>query len=190
MRKKLFLVVVILAIMGFVESVPAQLEKGQTELSFGASFMAIDNGETYTAFNLPARFGYFITREFEIEPEIIFSAYKGGDPGLILSFNFLYNLSLDQSCRVSPFFLAGGGWTNSLHYFNQMNFGDTERDYTVLNLGLGSKFFLSSSAALRFEYRFQRFFAKKVKYGYWGYQSTYDPSLSYHNILFGLSIFL
>jgi len=159
--------------------------------------MRESDGGRETAFNLSYRFGYLITKEFEIEPEIISSTYEGGDPGFILSANFLYNVSLPkvpETSKAVSFFLVGIGWSNSLHYFNQMNFGDAERNYTVLNLGLGSKFFLNGSAGMRFEYRFQRFYAEEEKtryytYGHSGYY-TYDPSVSYHNLFFGMTVLL
>jgi len=188
MTKGFLLVVWILVSLTFISNPSAQVEKGATELSFAAAFMGVKESDhdLETAFNLSARVGYFITKEFEIEPEIIFSTYEGEDPGFILSANFLYNVSLPEASKAVPFFLVGIGWSNSLHFFNQMNFGDVERNYTILNLGLGSKFFLNGSAAMRFEYRFQRFYAEEKKTLYY----TYDPSVSYHNLFFGMTVLL
>lgn len=190
--KKALVLLVILAGLTMANPVAAQLEKGRIELSFAATYMGVKESDRdlQTAFNIAGRFGYFITKELEIEPEIIFSVYSEDfdldDPGFILSANLVYNLSTLKTKKVAPFFLAGGGWANSVHYFNQMNLGDVERDYTLLNLGLGSKFFLNRSVAFRFEYRYQRFFGEKRTD--WLY--TYDTSFSYHNFLFGFSIFL
>ncbi len=190
--KKALVLFTILAGLTLANPVAAQIEKGKIELSFAGSFMGVKESDKgfEAAFNLAGRFGYFITKEFEIEPEIIFSVYSEDfgpeDAGFIMSANFVYNLSLVETSNIAPFFLAGVGWANSLHYFNQMNLGDYERNWTVLNLGVGSKFFLSRSAAFRFEYRFQRFFGEKETF-YW---YSYDTSVSYHNILFGFSIFL
>jgi opacity protein-like surface antigen len=194
MRKKiLLLMVIILCFEGF-ENATAQLKKGQMELSLSAAFMGVkESGEDLsTAFNLSTRFGYFLSREFEVEPEIIFSSYGGdGNPGIILSGNFLYNFPNQKQFGAFPFFLAGLGWANSLHYFNQMNFGEVDRNYIFLNLGVGLKSFISKSAALRVEYRFQRFFAEKIEsWGQFTGHYTYDPSLSYHNLMMGLSVFL
>ena len=85
---------------------------------------------------------------------------------------------------------SGIGWSNSLPFFNQVNFGDVDRNYTVLNLGMGIKTFLNEWSALRFEYRFQRFLAEEVVVFTSPYRWSYDPSVSYHNLLFGLSVFL
>jgi hypothetical protein len=188
MPKGFVLLVWILVSLTFVSGASAQLEKGTKELSFAAAFMGVKESDQdiETAFNLSVRFGYLITREFEIEPEVIFSAYEGGDPGFILSANFLYNLSLPEASNAIPFFLIGIGRSNSVHFFNQMNLGDTKMDYTILNLGLGSKFFLNDSAALRFEYRFQRFFAEELRTPHF----TYDRSISYHNFAFGMTVLL
>jgi hypothetical protein len=194
MRKKIFLLMIFALCFAGFENAAAQLKKGQMELSFSAAFMGVkENGEDLsTAFNLSARYGYFLTKEFEIEPEIILSSYGGdGNPGIILSGNLLYNFHLQKQFGAFPFFLAGLGWANSLHYFNQMNFGEGERNYSILNLGLGLKSLIGKSAALRVEYRFQRFYAEKIEY--WGQFTghyTYDPSLSYHNFMMGLSVFL
>jgi|GEM_PF-1090467 len=185
--------VFILCFAGF-ENATAQLKKGQMELSLSAAFMGIqESGEDFSsAFNLSTRLGYFLSKEFELEPEIIFSSYGGdGNPGIILSGNLLCNLHLQKQFGGFPFFLAGLGWANSLHYFNQMNFGEVDRNYTILNLGVGVKSLIGKSAALRMEYRFQRFYAEKIEYwGQFAGHYTYDPSLSYHNFMMGLSVFL
>jgi len=194
MRKKIFLLMVIILCFAGFENATAQLKKGQMELSLSAAFMGVQESEEdlSTAFNLSTRFGYFLSKEFEAEPEIIFSSYGGGgNPGIILSGNLLYNFPLQKQFGAFPFFLAGLGWANSLHYFNQMNFGEGDRNYTILNLGVGLKSLIGKSAALRVEYRFQRFFAEKIEsWGQFGGHYTYDPSLSYHNFMMGLSVFL
>jgi opacity protein-like surface antigen len=196
MRKKIFLLmVVVLCFTGF-ENATAQLKKGQMELSLSAAFMGVQDrgGDFSSAFNLSTRFGYFLSKEFEVEPEIIFSSYGGsGNPGIILSGNFLYNYHILDRLQISPFFLAGFGWANSRHYFNLMNFGEENRNYTILNLGVGLKSFISKSVSLRMEYRFQRFIAGEEKVepvSFWMTPYTYDPSLSYHNFMMGLSVFL
>ncbi len=191
MRNRSVLLLGILLSLALANAASAQPEKGQRELSFAAAFMAVngEDGETSTAFNFSGRVGYYMTKRFEFEPEVILSIYEDEDAGFVLSANFLYNVSSPGGSRISPFLLAGFGWSNSLPFFNQMNFGDAGRKYTVLNLGLGIKTFLSDRSALRFAYRFQRFFAEEVVFPYpdrW----TYDPSVTYHNLLFGLSIFL
>jgi opacity protein-like surface antigen len=192
-RKASVLFLGIFLSLALADAALAQPEKGQRELSFAAAFMAVneEEGETNTAFNLSGRVGYYITNRFEFEPEMILSKYEDEDPGFVLSANFLYNVSSPGASSISPFLLAGVGWSNSLPFFNQMNFGDADRNYTVLNLGLGIKTFLSERSALRFGYRFQRFFAEEVVFPHpYSYRRTYDPSVSYHNLLFGLSVFL
>jgi hypothetical protein len=188
MRKALILFVAILASLASVNSASAQLEKGQMEVSFSASFMGIkeDGQDMKTALNLPFRLGYFVTKGFEIEPEMIISTYEGYEPGYIFSANLLYNASPLGNSKACPFFLVGIGWSNALHHFNQLNLGDTGNEYLILNLGIGSKFLLSASAALRLEYRFQRFvFQKKASW----LNHVHDPSVSYHNLFFGIALF-
>ena len=191
MRKGPILLSAIVVSLALANAASAQPERGQRELSFAAAFMAVneEEGETNTAFNLSGRVGYYISNRFEFEPEMILSKYEDEDPGFVLSANFLYNVSSPGASRLSPFLLAGIGWSNTLPFFNQTNFGDADRNYTVLNLGMGIKTFLGEWSALRFEYRFQRFLAEEVVLPY-PYRWTYDPSVSYHNLLFGLSVFL
>lgn len=153
MRKGSILLLGIVVSLALANAASAQPEKGQRELSFAAAFMAVneEEGETNTAFNLSGRVGYYMTNRFEFEPEMILSKYEDEDPGFVLSANFLYNVSSPGASRLSPFLLAGFGWSNSLPLFNQMNFGDADRNYTVLNLGMGIKTFLGEWSALRFE---------------------------------------
>jgi opacity protein-like surface antigen len=115
---------------------------------------------------------------------MIFSAYEHQKAGVVLDANLLYNLPMAEGTRIVPFLLAGGGWANAGNLSNQINSGEVVRDYTVLNLGIGTRLFLNNLVALRLEYRFQRFFAKKEELPFGG---VYDPSLNCHNILVGLS---
>jgi len=72
----------------------AQPHERAKELSIAGSFMAIKyegSRETNTAVNIPVRFGYFVTESFEIEPELIFPSWEGGDPGYVLSGNLAVN---------------------------------------------------------------------------------------------------
>jgi opacity protein-like surface antigen len=192
MRKGSILLLGIVVSLTLANTVLAQVEKGQTELSFAAAFMGVkgDDGDMSYAFNISGRMGYLVTSTFEFEPEIIFSTYEDEDPGIILAANLLYNISLPDADQITPFLLAGLGWSNSAPLFNQTNFGDAGRDYTLLNLGLGMRFFLSNSSALRLEYRFQRFSTEEERWYFDGYTGGYDPSVSYHNVLFGMALFL
>lgn len=192
MRKVLILFLGIAVGLILAGAASAQVEKGQTELSFAAAFMGVklDEGDLSYAFNLSGRVGYLVTGGFELEPEIIFTTYEDEDPGIVLAGNVLYNFSFPEAEHVSPFLLAGLGWSNSAPLFSQTSFGDADRDFILVNLGLGMRFFLSRSSALRLEYRFQRFSAKEERWDYDGYQGVYDPSVDYHNILLGMALFL
>jgi len=200
MKKVIILLAGILISLIFVDSVFAQLEKGKAELSFGASFMGMqpaqEGEESNFGVNISTRLGYFFTRRFEAEPEIIFTSYEHQKAGVILSANLLYNQPLAEGSRIVPFLLAGGGWANSVHLLTQINSnsgeeatisGEGVRNYQILNLGTGARFFLTNSIALRLEYRFQRFFAKKEELDVAGRLVTYDPTRSYHNVMVGLS---
>ena len=169
-----FLVVLISA-----PAVLAQIEKGDKELSIAASFMSrkYEDGEAWTVINIPIRLGVFVTKNVEIEPEILFSKWEDEDLGFLLSGNLAYNFTiLEPESRTVPFLFSGFGFSNTYVYFPSFLLpGIEDETWTVVNLGGGAKFFLSKAAALRWEYRFQKFFG--------------DWDLTYHNIFLGVSAF-
>ncbi len=100
-----------------------------------------EGGELFSGFHLAGRFGYFLSKNIEIEPEVAIGKFEDADVGYVLSCNLNYNLTAGG--KTVPFFLAGG-----------------EDTYMLLNAGLGVKVFLSETAAFRAEYRFQHIFAE------------------------------
>jgi hypothetical protein len=158
----------------------AQIEQGDKEFSIAASFMSrkVEDGESWTVLNIPIRIGYFVTKNVEIEPEILFTSWEDEDLGYVLSGNLAYNVILaDQESKTVPFLFSGVGFSNTITYLpNFAWLGAEDETWTVLNVGGGIKFFLQKRAALRFEYRFQKFS------GDWDY--------TYHNMLLGVSAFL
>jgi len=173
---------VLIALLVVLISVPvvfSQTEKGDKELSIAASFMSrkYEDGAAWTVINVPIRLGILVTKNFEIEPEILFAKYEEQDAGFILSCNLAYNFSLpDPESRTVPYLFSGIGFSNTIvHLPNCAMSGAEDETWTPLNLGGGVKFFLSNSAALRWEYRFQKFM------GEWDY--------TYHNIFLGVSAF-
>ena len=173
--KKMFVVVLILMIP--VSTVLAQADKGDKELSTAASFMVIrpEGGDTYSGIHLAGRFGYFLSKNMEIEPEVAIGKFEDADMGYVLSCNLNYNLS--ASGKTVPFFLVGGGICNTA-WFLVPNLAITGGDEThlLLNAGVGVKVFLSETTAFRAEYRFQHIFS--------------DGYITYHYGLIGFSVFL
>lgn len=169
----------VLTLLILAETVFAQPEKWDKELSIAASFMARKSeysSEFWTAFNIPIRLGLLVTKDFEIEPEILFSKYEGGHVGFVFSGNLAYNINpTSHEGRVVPFVFGGLGYSNATILLPNIAYGGGDENWTVLNLGGGLKIFMSKPVALRLEYRFQNFF---------GYRD-----IMYHNIFFGISVF-
>ena len=162
------------------QEVYPQTQRGDKELSIVASFISIKYekaDEAWTAVNIPIRFGFFVTKNIEIEPELLFSKYEDEDAGFILSGNLAYNFTPSSEGIVVPFVFAGLGFSNTTILLPNIAFeGRENKNWTVFNLGGGLKTFLAKSFALRLEYRFQNLFG--------------DTDISYHNILLGISAFL
>ncbi|MCK5056152.1 MAG: outer membrane beta-barrel protein [Candidatus Aminicenantes bacterium] len=174
--QKMLMVVLMLIIP--VSTILAQADKGDKEFSTAASFMVIkpEGGELFSGFHLAGRFGYFLSKNIEIEPEVAIGKFEDADVGYVLSCNLNYNLTAGG--KTVPFFLAGGGVCNTAWFVvPNLAIAGGEDTYMLLNAGLGVKVFLSETAAFRAEYRFQHIFAE---YGY----------ITYHYGLIGFSFFL
>jgi len=159
----------------------SQTKAGAKELSIGASYMSRsyeNSDESWTAFNIPIRLGFCVTNNLEIEPELLFNKYEDEDAGLIFSVNFAYNINRPgQSNPTVPFLLGGVGFSNTIVILpNYAGAGIEDKNWTILNLGAGLKIFLAKPAALRLEYRFQKY--------------NGSSELTYHNVLFGMSVFI
>lgn len=207
MKKTLsnLLVFFILFFIIFGVSVFAQTKKGDFEISGAASFISaqyqyyyyFDNSKhdaSFFSIRLAGRLGLFITKNLEIEPEITickFGENLFGDEndfkmGYILSCNVSYNIT--PSGKTVPFVLAGVGISNTSPLpQGDVLWGDKDVIYTLINAGAGLKLFLSKTAAIRLEYRFQYYFRGEVG-DIKGTYSTYYKTC--HYILVGISIFL
>ncbi|HUM35064.1 MAG TPA: outer membrane beta-barrel protein, partial [Candidatus Saccharicenans sp.] len=139
--------------------------------------------------NLPLRAGYYIWKGLEIEPELMLTKAEGADAGFILAANLAYNFNLKGNLR--PFILAGIGFGNGFTVANIAE-GDSDVNATVVNLGLGVKYLIGNSAALRLEYRYTH---NHMKYDYVIEAITIQQAesgtenVNSHQILAGVSIF-
>ena len=140
----------------YTTAVFSQPEQGTSELSFAFSFQARNaGGKSYTFFNLPFRYGYFITQRIEIEPEVIYTKAEGLEPGFTLLGNISYHFLAEPNAFA--FVLLGGGVSNSIPTgWSDLNVYE-DLTLAVLNIGLGVKTFVSKKGAVRAEYRFQHF---------------------------------
>ena len=124
---------------------------------------------------IPARIGYFISKNIEIEPEfnIMYrdSEFDSVTKNLLLA-NLAYNFN--ASSRIMPFLLAGAG----IIKLREGVYIGWPSIYTelVLNAGAGLKWFFAKRIAMRIEYRF-------IYYD--GREAT-----TRHNLFIGISIFL
>lgn len=163
------------------------------EFSIAGSMQAYvsDGGHSFIM-NMPLRIGAFIAKGFEIEAEGIVTVAEGyydTEVGYIESLNGSYNFPVGD--KLLQFVLVGYGFTNSMPLGNVL--ADKEYDkmtLSVINAGLGWKFLLTPKAALRVEYRMQKFSGKRT-YAYWyfGIPYTYDVDFTLHSIFFGVSLF-
>jgi opacity protein-like surface antigen len=163
------------------------------EFSIAGSAQAfVDDGGSVVLMNMPLRIGAFITRSLEIEAEGIATVAQGcydTEVGYIASLNGSYNFP--ASDKLMPFVLVGYGFTNSMPLGNVL--ADKEYDnitLSVLNAGLGWKFLFTPRAALRVEYRMQRFHGTRTYSDwYFGHTYTYDVDFTLHSVLIGVSLF-
>lgn len=181
----------------------AQLRPGNVELSLSLAAGSLaartevsgEGRETATSessrlyAHLFARPGIFITKGLEFEPELQWTAVEGVEPAVALSGNLAYNFVIPRS-RLVLFLLAGYGVSNGIPTFGHLAGRMTDAlDITLINAGAGMKVFIVRQAALRMEYRFQR------------YRYSYDETVAdevsynvlntwtYHNFLLGFSVF-
>lgn len=177
----------------------AQLQAGTVELSFSGTLGSMSRetevtygGSTRTSeaeptdyLSLALRSGVFVYRGLSIEPEFIWTAIEGDPPAFSLSGNLSYT-HRQESTAVAPFVLVGYGIGNGIPIAQRLTGrSSSSMDIPVLNLGGGLKIFLGQSAAVRVEYRFQRFVQEET-----GYSVTARQTTQFHNLLVGFSVFL
>ncbi len=187
--------ILVFTLFAFVTSVGvfAQPVSGKKfEFSTSASIWNIkykDADESTTIVNLPLRFGFFIFKGLEIEPEVMLTIPdESEETGYFLSGNLAYNFNASEKAIL--FILVGVGYGNGTEAFSWV--WDQDMGVTLINAGGGVKWLVGDSAALRLEYRFSNYSGKKEEtYNYWGYSwtETYELDRTDHKFFVGLSIF-
>lgn len=199
MKKTIVVLAVLLlvgtAAMAAVGPVEGKKFELSTSLGFSIQKYTYDDGwkETYTVLQVPVRFGVFLWKGLEFEPELLLTSEKykeydetgtlmwsGGDTGYILSGNLLYNFKMNSSPRMIPFVLAGYGFGNGDLEGTDIDQWDDGNKTTILNLGAGVRYMFGNVAALRFEYRFR---GGKQK------DDGYITKVQYHQLLLGIALF-
>jgi hypothetical protein len=184
--KKLSAVLAVLLLVAVGVSY-AQVLPGKFELGTSISYYNLkfddDEGSALNYLSIPIRFGWNFWQGLEIEPEVILfvpMGDTGGDTSYFLQGKLLYNFDLGGG--IIPFIGGGAGIGNGIPVFGIIEGGSDIKTFAFTGL-VGLKFRLGNSAAIRFEYRFNRFnwedsFSVEKTWGNW------------HNVLVGVSIFL
>ena len=181
----------------------AQGNKYSTELSFSGTGGWVSTshsagGQSSSSdaqgyVTLAARCGYFVYEGLSIEPEVALTAMEGTEPAHVLAANISYTF-FPANSTVCPFVLGGIGISNAIP-FGPNPIGKTTdgMDVFMLGAGAGVKVFLAESAALRFEYRYQRFsydYEYITSYYPTIKKSTMDYAVNMHRVFVGVSIFI
>ncbi|MBP6876354.1 MAG: outer membrane beta-barrel protein [Candidatus Eisenbacteria bacterium] len=168
-------------------SASAQPAAHPIELSLGGSLQAVVmEDETVHLMSIPMRVGVFVTRPVSVEMEGILTGLDEelADEttwGYIVTASLAYHFPVTGS--VHPFFLFGYGFSDSWPFAGVFAPGQFSGAATlgVLNAGGGVKAMLADRAAMRIEYRLQKFS---------GDDEGWDIDFTIHSTMFGVSVFL
>jgi opacity protein-like surface antigen len=181
----------------------SQTERGSWELSLAGNMGIYSTSSEYTSagrtttndgealgyFGLDLRAGYYVVDGLSVEPEIYMLAVEKSPPAFNIGANASYTFTIRDS-PVKPFVIAGYGIGNGVPVMQRiMGRTSSEFDIPVLRVGGGLKVFLSQQVALKAEYRYERFSYEETS-TYYSYTSTLKRTWNYHNVLFGVSVFL
>ena len=171
----------------------SQIKPGALELSMSGNVGSVSRLETFQGrgvelsqgyLSLIVRPGFYVFKGLAVEPEIFYTSYfsiiTGGDAVFLLNGNLAYNFSIPDS-RITPFVLIGYGTGNGIPPFKLFDSFD-ESNFRLLNVGAGVKLFVAKQAALRIEYRFQRYSQ--------GEDHWYRTVTTFKSLFFGFSVFL
>lgn len=177
----------------------AQTEQGSWELSAACNFGSMStsyessgggysssgssDGVTYFALDL--RTGYYVTHGLSLEPEIYILGVEDDPPAFSFGANISYAFDIPDS-PVKPFVIAGYGIGNAAPIMQRLLGRSSDKmDIPALRVGGGLKIFVVRWAALKMEYRYERY-SRETSSGFMTAKST----TNYHNVLFGFSVFL
>jgi opacity protein-like surface antigen len=168
MRKTvLFLIAFLVLAAAFAAAQPVPGKRFELGGSFALASVSFGGEDSMTVLHLPVRFGFFVWKGLELEPELMLQALfmdEGSRASYNLSANVAYNFGASKP--LIPFVLAGLGAGNAIAVGPGM-----ERtgggSVTLMNLGGGVKYMLGKLVAVRIEYRFtHNWVTKGVSSGY------------------------
>ncbi len=140
-----------------------------------------DDTETLDYLNIPVRFGWYVMGGLEIEPEfqLFIPMQTGSEMAYFVQGHLLYNFSL--AGKIVPFIGGGAGIGNGLPFYGIIEGGTDSKSFAFIGMA-GVKFMIGKAAALRMEYRFNRFSWEitGVVAKEWG---------NLHQVLAGVSVF-
>jgi opacity protein-like surface antigen len=182
--KKLSAVLIVLLFAGaaFAQAqvVPRKFELGTSVTYYNLKFDSDTSSMSYL--NIPVRFGWYFWGGLEIEPEVDVFIPMGdtdGDTTYFFEGKLLYNFRLPGG--TEPFIGGGAGVGNGIPFFGVVEGGNDYKTFSYMGLA-GIKFRLGNSAAIRVEYRFNRFsWQVPLSVKEWG---------NMHRVLVGISLFL
>jgi len=183
--KKLCVSLALLLVLGatFAAAQPFEGKKFELGTAIHLWSYSYDSGEfsdSWTLLNIPVRFGWFLWKGLQIEPEVIFTIPIGedkGDTSYFLSGNLVYNFK--ASPKLVPFIGGGAGIGNGVPFLGWVEGGSGASTWAINGLA-GVKYLVGNSAAVRAEYRFMRY----------DYESEWSEIIHpIHQFMIGLSIF-
>jgi len=183
--KKVSAILMLLLLAGVGIS-SAQVIPGKFELGTSVAYYNLkfdDDTSSMSYLNIPIRFGWYFWQGLEIEPEFqvfIPMGDTGGDTSYFLQGKLLYNFGLAGG--VVPFIGGGAGIGNGIPIFGIIEGGTDTKSFAYTGLA-GVKLRIGNSAAIRIEYRFNRFS--------WQFSDLDEKDwANMHNVLVGISLFL
>jgi len=183
--KKVSVILMLLLVAGVGIS-SAQVIPGKFELGTSVSYYNLKfDGDTSSIsyLNVPVRLGWYFLGGLEIEPEVqvfIPMGDTGGDTSYFLQGKLLYNFGLAGG--IVPFIGGGAGVGNGIPIFGIIEGATETKSFAYTGLA-GIKLRLGNSAAIRIEYRFNRFS--------WQTSDLFEKEWgNFHDVLIGISLFL
>jgi hypothetical protein len=188
--KKLCVLLAALLFLGatFVMSQPVPGKKFEfgTSVNFFSVNYEYGDGWTgsWTVLNVPIRFGWFVWKGLEIEPEFVMTIPLGEDEGGNTSYFFGTNLAYNfrTKGKLVPFVGGTAGIGNGIPYMGWVEGGSGEK-VTAFGGLAGVKYLLGDIAAIRLEYKLLRYSWKDDS------NPLNDETGTIHQILAGLSVF-
>ncbi len=185
--KKLSVALVLVLVAGAAVAAAQTPAGKRVELGTSISYYSVKFDEEEGALsyiNIPLRLGWYVWKGLELEPEFHLFIPTGdgaGDMTYFLQAKLLYNFHVGGG--LVPFLGGGAGIGNGIPFLGIVEGGEDYKSFTYLGVA-GFKYMIGNSAALRLEYRFNRFAWETP----WLLEGEKEWG-NIHNVLLGVSIF-